>query len=126
MADRVITSWLSDMDGVLVHDDQALPGAVEFVHRLREKERPFLLLTNNSLFTPSNCVSGCFPAGSMYRWKLFGLRRLLPRRFWLIRRRAGALTRLARTVCASRSKRPGSSTTIAIRTLWCWVRITRF
>ncbi|HLS04283.1 MAG TPA: HAD-IIA family hydrolase [Actinomycetales bacterium] len=63
MADRVITSWLSDMDGVLVHDDQALPGAVEFVHRLREKERPFLLLTNNSLFTPQQLRERLLPSG---------------------------------------------------------------
>lgn len=63
MADRVITSWLSDMDGVLVHDDQALPGAVEFVNRLREKERPFLLLTNNSLFTPQQLRERLLPSG---------------------------------------------------------------
>lgn len=63
MADRTITSWLSDMDGVLVHDDQALPGAVEFVNRLREKQRPFLLLTNNSLFTPQQLRDRLLPSG---------------------------------------------------------------
>src|SRR5699024_11209683 len=63
MAQRVITSWLSDMDGVLVHDDQALPGAVDFVNRLREKERPFLLLTNNSLFTPQQLRERLLPSG---------------------------------------------------------------
>lgn len=44
--------WLTDMDGVLVHEDQALPGAAEFLKRLVERERPFLVLTNNSAFTP--------------------------------------------------------------------------
>ena len=39
------------MDGVLVHEEEAIPGAAEFVRRLRERERPFLLLTNNSIFT---------------------------------------------------------------------------
>lgn len=63
MADREITAWLSDMDGVLVHDDQALPGAVDFVNRLREKERPFLLLTNNSLFTPQQLRDRLLPSG---------------------------------------------------------------
>jgi NagD protein len=48
---REIHSWLSDMDGVLVHEGLALPGAKEFLERLREKERPFLILTNNSIFT---------------------------------------------------------------------------
>ncbi len=49
---RPVRTWLSDMDGVLVHEDEAIPGAAEFVHRLRERGRPFLLLTNNSIFTP--------------------------------------------------------------------------
>ncbi len=40
------------MDGVLVHEGHAIPGAAEFIATLREKERPFLILTNNSIFTP--------------------------------------------------------------------------
>src|SRR5882724_11672051 len=40
-----------DMDGVLVHELAALPGADQFLSRLRELERPFLLLTNNSIYT---------------------------------------------------------------------------
>ena len=40
------------MDGVLVREEQALPGAAEFLQRLVEAERPFLVLTNNSIFTP--------------------------------------------------------------------------
>src|ERR1700754_1103592 len=46
-----IESWLMDMDGVLVHEAEALPGAVEFLTALRERELPFLLLTNNSIYT---------------------------------------------------------------------------
>ncbi len=49
---REIKAWLSDMDGVLVHEGIAVPGAAEFVRALREAERPFLVLTNNSIFTP--------------------------------------------------------------------------
>ncbi len=48
---RAIRSWLSDMDGVLVHEGTALPGAAEFVKALRDGDRPFLILTNNSIFT---------------------------------------------------------------------------
>lgn len=47
-----IQSWLTDMDGVLVHEGTAIPGASEFLRTLRDKERPFLVLTNNSIFTP--------------------------------------------------------------------------
>ena len=46
-----IESWLMDMDGVLVHEANALPGADRFLARLRELDRPFLLLTNNSIYT---------------------------------------------------------------------------
>jgi NagD protein len=46
-----IKSWLMDMDGVLVHEEQAIPGAAGFVARLRELGIPFLLLTNNSIYT---------------------------------------------------------------------------
>src|SRR3954451_2432604 len=51
MSRREICSWLMDMDGVLVHEEQAIPGAQEFIMRLRERERPFLVLTNNSIYT---------------------------------------------------------------------------
>ncbi|MCV7279641.1 HAD family hydrolase [Mycolicibacterium flavescens] len=44
--------WLTDMDGVLVREEHALPGAADFLQRLAELQRPFLVLTNNSIFTP--------------------------------------------------------------------------
>jgi NagD protein len=46
-----IRSWLMDMDGVLVHEEELIPGADNFVRLLRERGLPFLVLTNNSLFT---------------------------------------------------------------------------
>ena len=49
---RKTLSYLIDMDGVLVHDDQPLPGAEQFIQRLRETGRSFLVLTNNSIYTP--------------------------------------------------------------------------
>ncbi|WP_088314046.1 HAD-IIA family hydrolase [Kineosporia sp. R_H_3] len=48
---RAIDCWLTDMDGVLVHEGTALPGAADFLARLREKDKRFLVLTNNSIFT---------------------------------------------------------------------------
>ena len=50
--DRPIESWLTDMDGVLIHEGTLIPGADEFIRRLRASERPFLVLTNNSIYTP--------------------------------------------------------------------------
>ena len=49
--------WLTDMDGVLVREEHALPGAAEFLQRLAERERPFLVLTNNSIFTPRDLAA---------------------------------------------------------------------
>jgi NagD protein len=48
---REIRSWLMDMDGVLVHEQVAIPGADRFIARLRELDIPFLVLTNNSIYT---------------------------------------------------------------------------
>ncbi len=53
MADRKpIESWLTDMDGVLIHEGTPIPGAEEFLRRLQESGKPFLVLTNNSIYTP--------------------------------------------------------------------------
>lgn len=53
MRDRSrITSWLTDMDGVLVHDEIALPGAVDLIEQWKAAGTEFLVLTNNSTFTP--------------------------------------------------------------------------
>ena len=40
-----------DMDGVLVREEHPIAGAAEFITRLRELGRPFLVLTNNSIYT---------------------------------------------------------------------------
>ena len=40
-----------DMDGVLVREEHAIPGADRFLTRLRERGTPFLVLTNNSIYT---------------------------------------------------------------------------
>ena len=46
-----VRSWLMDMDGVLVREEHPIPGADRFLARLRELELPFLVLTNNSIYT---------------------------------------------------------------------------
>ena len=48
---RPVETWLTDMDGVLVHEEHAIPGSSEFISALQEAGRPFLVLTNNSIYT---------------------------------------------------------------------------
>jgi NagD protein len=48
---REIRSWLMDMDGVLVREEQAIPGADRFLAALRERGIPHMVLTNNSIYT---------------------------------------------------------------------------
>jgi NagD protein len=50
--DQPVEAWLTDMDGVLVHEEVPIAGAAEFVEALKSSGRPFLVLTNNSIFTP--------------------------------------------------------------------------
>ena len=52
-----IASWLIDMDGVLVREEHAIPGADRFLARLRERGTPFLVLTNNSIYTPRDLAA---------------------------------------------------------------------
>src|SRR5437870_7127559 len=47
-----IKNYLTDMDGVILRGTKLIPGAPEFVQRLRAQGIPFLILTNNSLYTP--------------------------------------------------------------------------
>src|SRR6476619_7109670 len=48
---RPIHTWLTDMDGVLVHEEDPIPGAAEFIAALQASGLKYLLLTNNSIFT---------------------------------------------------------------------------
>ena len=49
---KPVESWLTDMDGVLIHEGSLIPGADEFIKRLCDSGRGFLVLTNNSIYTP--------------------------------------------------------------------------
>ena len=60
---RDIECWLTDMDGVLVHENTALPGAVELIAQWRNAGTPFLVLTNNSIFTPRDLAARLSASG---------------------------------------------------------------
>lgn len=57
-------NFLIDMDGVLVKGKTMIPGADQFLTRLREAKTKFLILTNNSRFTPRDLS---------YRFSMAGL-----------------------------------------------------
>jgi NagD protein len=61
--DRSVHSWLTDMDGVLVHEQRLLPGAAEFIEALQANGRRFLVLTNNSIFTPRDLRARLLASG---------------------------------------------------------------
>jgi len=48
---------LMDMDGVVVRGTQVVPAAPEFIARLTEAGRQFMILTNNSLYTPRDLAA---------------------------------------------------------------------
>ena len=45
-------TYLMDMDGVLVHEEHLIPGADKLLEELNTREIRFLVLTNNSIYTP--------------------------------------------------------------------------
>lgn len=47
-------NYLIDMDGVLINGQILIPGADQFIERLRSKGAKFLVLTNNSTHTPAD------------------------------------------------------------------------
>jgi len=58
MSDRAeVECWLTDMDGVLVHESTALPGAQALIQQWTDRGTPFLVLTNNSIFTPRDLAA---------------------------------------------------------------------
>src|SRR5690606_3018405 len=54
---RAVESYLMDMDGVIVRESQLIPGADRFIARLREANKKFLILTNNSRHTPRDLAA---------------------------------------------------------------------
>jgi 5'-nucleotidase len=52
-----------DMDGVLVHEEHAIPGAEEFLARLSAAGTPFLVLTNNSIYTQRDLAARLHASG---------------------------------------------------------------
>jgi len=52
-----VRNLLIDLDGVLYRGQTGLPGGPELIAFLRERDMPFLLVTNNSTLTPAQFVA---------------------------------------------------------------------
>jgi NagD protein len=60
---RPAECWLTDMDGVLVHEGVPVPGAQEFIAALEKSGKRYLVLTNNSIYTPRDLQARLRTAG---------------------------------------------------------------
>jgi NagD protein len=58
-----LKALLCDIDGVILRDEQLIPGAREFVDRLLASGRPFLFLTNYPSQTPADLRERLLQAG---------------------------------------------------------------
>lgn len=58
-----VTTWLTDMDGVLVKESIALPGAAELIRKWRDDGTEYLVLTNNSIYTARDLSARLRAAG---------------------------------------------------------------
>ena len=58
-----VDAWLTDMDGVLVHEEHAIPGASDFIDALKAHDLRFQVLTNNSIFTPRDLRARLLSSG---------------------------------------------------------------
>ncbi len=56
-------NYLMDMDGVLVKGSTAIPGAGAFISKLNDREIPYLVLTNNPMYTPRDLAHRLHTAG---------------------------------------------------------------
>ena len=45
-------NFLTDMDGVLIKENKPVEGAEKFLKELQDNDTNYMVLTNNSIFTP--------------------------------------------------------------------------
>jgi len=51
-----VKNYIMDMDGVLVKGKKLIPGADALIEKMKEQQREYLVLTNNSLYTQRDLV----------------------------------------------------------------------
>ena len=50
-------AFIIDLDGTLYRGSEMIPGADHFIRQLKQRELPFLLVTNNSSRTPQEVAA---------------------------------------------------------------------
>ena len=70
-AAKTAKGYLIDMDGVIYRGSQLIDGAADFIHHLRERNIPFMFLTNNSERSPRDLVTKLEHLGLHVSWKNF-------------------------------------------------------
>lgn len=61
---RAKEGFICDMDGVIYHGNNLLPGVREFVNWLYEEKKSFLFLTNASERSPQRTAAKAFTSGT--------------------------------------------------------------
>lgn len=77
-----IQNVICDIDGVLMHDNVAVPGAAEFIKRILEKEMPLVMLTNYPSQTGKDLANRFATAGIDVPDTAFYTSAMLPRRIF--------------------------------------------
>lgn len=76
-----IQNIICDIDGVLMHDNVAVPGAAEFIKRILDKGMPLVMLTNYPSQTGGIWRTVSPPLELMFRIAPFTPQRCYHRRF---------------------------------------------
>ena len=62
-----LTTYLIDLDGVVYRGETIIAGAKEFVQWLRDQQKKYLFLTNNSFASESQVIEKIGTRGDRYR-----------------------------------------------------------
>jgi NagD protein len=119
---RDIDCWLTDMDGVLVSEDKALPGAAELIEHWRTSGTHFLVLTNNSTYTPRDLSARLVHSGIEVPEHKIWTSALATAAFLADQVPQGSVFVIGEAGLTTACTRPGSSCPLRILTSWCLAR----
>jgi NagD protein len=119
---RSIETYLTDMDGVLVHEEELIPGADRFVRRLEETGHRYLLLTNNSVYTPRDLAARLAATGLQVPERAIWTSALATARFLDQQRPQGTAYVIGEAGLTTAMHERGYVLSERDPTTWCWAR----